>query len=246
MRINQKKSQVFCFNISSFILLIVMFIHSAEAKDANIKRDSQLTESQIFSNIYLYDIWGGGSGGGSSPENALPYMSMLKGVFLNDSIKTIVDLGCGDWQLMEKIKVPRGKLYKGYDLVESVIEANKAKHAAENIHFFKIENINDFINVKADLLVVKDVIQHWPNEQVKFFLQKVLPNFKYALITNDYEKNFGIKDIESGGFRPIDLYDSHFEEISRKMNIRFFMDYPSHGIIKRVYIFENTEPFVFH
>ena len=240
---NKKKYWVLILALLS--VLTSIYLYTSRITNAPRPAPAQLTEAQIFTNIYSSDMWGGGSGFGSRPENATAYMSMLRGIFSSKAIKTIADLGCGDWQLMEKIKVPNGAIYKGFDLVESVIETNKAKHAAENIHFFKIENLNDFINVKADLLIVKDVIQHWSHEQVKFFLEKILPNFKYALITNCYIKGINAPDLKLGDFHPIDLQAAPFDEITRKMNIKFFMDYPSHGNIKRVYIFENAQPYVF-
>lgn len=210
------------------------------------RNQSNPPEKEAFTDIYKRDLWGGGSGPGSKPENALAYMTMLRGVLLNDSIKTIADLGCGDWVLMEKIKVPNDKIYTGFDLVESVIDKNISKHAAKNISFVKINDINDFVNVKADLLIVKDVLQHWPDEQIQFFLEKILPNFKYALITNDYAKDNSKLKIKHGGFRDLNLQAKPFNKATDDINFKIFMDYPAHGKIKRVYLFESKKPYIFN
>jgi hypothetical protein len=37
----------------------------------------------------------------------------------------------------------------------------------------------------GDLLLIKDVLQHLSNHSVQEFLEKVLPRYRYALITND-------------------------------------------------------------
>ena len=176
MASNKKKYLVLILALLVLSVLASIYFYKSKRTNSLSLANAHLTQAEIFTKIYSADMWHGGSGDGSKPENAIAYILMLRGIFSSDSIKTIADLGCGDWQLMEKIKVPNDKIYQGFDLVESVIEENKAKHAAANVHFVKIDNLDDFINVKADLLVVKDVIQHWPHEQVKFFLEKILPN----------------------------------------------------------------------
>ncbi len=244
MDLNKKKlRQSLIILVTIISIYIVIIAPASQPQDQN----GLLSETQIFSEIYSNKKWrGGGSGPGSKPQNSIAYMAMLRGFISNNSIKTIADLGCGDWMLMEKIKVPNDKIYNGFDLVDSVIDANTSKYSAENIKFVKIENINDFINVKADLLIVKDVLQHWPNSQVEMFLEKILPNFKYALITNDYLSFMPNLDIPLGGFRTLDLQSRPFSKITDNINLKFFMDYSSHGATKRVYLFENPEPFVFH
>ena len=63
---------------------------------------------QYFTNIYENNIWGGinknneyngNSGGGSDINfNIDTYVPVLKHFILNNNVKSVVDLGCGDFK----------------------------------------------------------------------------------------------------------------------------------------------------
>ncbi len=164
-----------------------------------------------FGEIYRTEHWGvgEGSGKGSNPNAARSYLALLQ-EYLNDPrFHTIVDLGCGDWQLMSKVTIPKNKQYYGYDVVPWLIAANNKKFAVDNLHFLTVKHLRDFEKtaVEGDLLIVKDVLQHWPNSEIEYFINKVLPHFKYALITNDYNPRAAHQnlDIMMGYHHPLDL-----------------------------------------
>ncbi|MBY0263807.1 MAG: hypothetical protein K2P90_00010 [Holosporales bacterium] len=194
------------------------------------------SEEKIFTHIYENNLWGKGSGPGSDPSKAQPYISLLQTVFENPKYKTIVDLGCGDWQLMEKIRIPHDKFYKGFDVVHSVINDNIQKHQRTNVQFYHIHELKKFQNVTGDLLIVKDVLIHWPIKTILFFLQDILPHFKYALLTGDYGSN---SDKEMGSYSPLDLQAPPFSA----QNLTVLLDYqvPDHnGLKKRVWFYERA------
>lgn len=140
-----------------------------------------------FERIYREKMWGineegkGFSGGGSLLESALPYYEYLIKFMRDHNVRSVVDLGCGDWTLSKYIDW-RGIDYTGYDVVEFVIEENIKKYASDNIRFF----CANFIEVEvpaADLMICKHVLQHMPNRDIFSFL-KLLPKFKHCLILN--------------------------------------------------------------
>jgi len=69
----------------------------------------------IFDRIYLTDEWNGGSGPGSQPQNTAKYVKFLNSFIRENKIKSILDVGCGDWQLMSMIDLS-GVRYKGIDV----------------------------------------------------------------------------------------------------------------------------------
>lgn len=194
----------------------------------------------VFSKIYEQHSWGNGSGPGSSPENTKAYRTVLQ-YFLNEpNVNTIVDLGCGDWQIMNLLTIPKNKKYTGLDVVQDLITAHQQKYTATNIDFKLIQGLADVPS--GDLLVIKDVIQHWPNAQIDEFVQTVLPKFKYALITNCFQacaawsglqKAYN-QDISLGGYRPIDLTDEPFN----LKNAELYIEYAGGGD-KRTYLWTN-------
>ena len=79
--------------------------------------------SSTFSEIYDKNVWGEGSGA-SGPIETRPYMEMLAAFLRNNEITSVVDVGCGDWKFSREMDWT-GIRYRGFDVVESVIEANR-------------------------------------------------------------------------------------------------------------------------
>lgn len=176
-----------------------------------------------FEEIYAENKWLYGSGEGSQRRHTKRYMSFLQAFLRSNNIKSVVDIGCGDWQFSQFIDW-KGIDYSGFDVVGSVIEANQRKFAAPGVRFqLTVGGTSDFPS--ADLLIAKDVLQHWSNDAIRAFL----PNFKkysYCLITNCVNPNGKTtnEDIENGGFRYLDLrlapFGIHAEELLSFTNNR--------------------------
>lgn len=150
------------------------------------------THKEIFTEIYDNNVWGG-SGGGSSPENTVEYRAFLQKFLKDYDIKTVVDFGCGDWSFSHLIDWS-GINYTGYDCVESVIKTNQKKNKFSNIKFTSILPLKSLDY--GECLIVKDVLQHWSNEDIDGFLQSY-KYFKYILITNT-QYNSDRPDINPG------------------------------------------------
>lgn len=79
-------------------------------------------------------------------------------------VKTIVEVGFGDFNLTGQILFNDNQIYTGYDVVESL------KRPDTKNKFFKIiSSVYDLKDIEGDLLISKDVQQHWPNKEVRFF-----------------------------------------------------------------------------
>jgi hypothetical protein len=202
-----------------------------------ILRYVNMRDVRIFSDVYKTNEWTNGSGPGSHPDNVKPYMALLQQYFDDPRFKTIDDLGCGDFQFMKLIHIPEDKLYTGYDLVPSVIEANKEHFGKSNVKFDTITRIEDLKDKSGDMIIVKDVMIHWSNERVWYFINNILPNYKYALLTNNFEPQSTLSnsDIYTGSFRPIDISQGPFNV----KNLELVLEYESHGINKKTYLYTN-------
>lgn len=216
-----------------FILLVILIISILLYK----YQREVLPEELVFTKIYDQILWGGGSGFGSNPIYAQPYLKLLQSYLDDPKFKSIIDLGCGDWQLMRELKIPDTKIYIGFDLVKSVVDNNIRSFQKENISFFHIHKLANLTNQNGDLIIVKDVLIHCTNQEIKYFFRKILPNFKHALITNDYSTTDNNSEISTGEFRAIDLEANPFNMTS----LRILLDYPAHGAIKRVYLYTKDK-----
>ena len=168
-----------------------------------------MSNAEVFSKIYKEDLWHGGSGAGSKLENVKEYVEILQKYIDKPEIKTVLDLGCGDWQFFKFLDLSSVS-YLGVDVVESVIESNSTLYSASNIKFIS-RDITTYEIPKADLIICKDVLQHLSNKDVVTILVKIITSSKFSLITNDFKpENTENKDIDNGDYRCLDLTLSPF------------------------------------
>ena len=173
-------------------------------KFESVKKDHK----EIFSSIYRNHVWEKGSGGGSYPENTVEYREYLQSLVNDPEINTIVDLGCGDWQIGRLIDW-KGKKVIGIDVVDGVIKENIQHFSSDNIEF-RVDDIQTCDIPECDLLIVKDVFIHWTNQEIKNFFKRDI-KAKKIIITNDDRVNGHNEDIEiTGKFRDVDITKSPF------------------------------------
>jgi SAM-dependent methyltransferase len=157
-----------------------------------------------FEKVYATNEWGHGSGEGSAPKHTRGYVKFLQQFLKQYQIRSVVDMGCGDWQFSRFIDWT-GIHYRGYDLVRSVIENNQKHFAKPGIEFFRYEGNFDELP-QADLLITKDVLQHLSQENIMRFLPTI-NRYPRCLITNCVNPHGPTlnKDIQDGEFRYLDL-----------------------------------------
>lgn len=145
---------------------------------------------EVFESIYHSHSWGGKSrsGPGSDKKNTFSYIQFVNHwLERHPECKSIVELGCGDWATTGLINLSPRHSYFGQDIVPSLISSNQKLYQSGSIHF----ECFDFLSQAppcADLLLIKDVLQHLSNDGVHAFLRDILPRYRYAIITNDIHK----------------------------------------------------------
>ncbi|MCP9901110.1 class I SAM-dependent methyltransferase [Cyanobium sp. Cruz CV13-4-11] len=169
-----------------------------------------MSTKDAFTRIYQRDTWGGGSGQGSRPEFNGEYIATLQRFMRLNDIHSVVDFGCGDWQFSRLIHW--GDItYTGIDIVDSVVAANSDLHASDSIHFQLFEDLASL--PPADLILVKDVLQHLPNHLVREYLDHFKAHYRWLIITNDDLPHSELnRDIDAGAWRPLRLDLPPFEE----------------------------------
>lgn len=159
----------------------------------------------VFDRIYRNGGWNGkGSGPGSAPAANREYIALLNRLITQKpGIESILDIGCGDWQIMRHVDLSR-KRYLGVDVAASVVASNAREFGRDNIRFQVLNPYQDDIP-EADLIIMKDVAQHLPAACVQKILERIASRCRYALIANDFTEQNVDRDIPVGGWRPINV-----------------------------------------
>ena len=194
---------------------------------------------ESFSEIYKYDVWDGGSGRGSTLGNTTQYRQVLEEFLHSHAIQSVVDLGCGDWQFSKAIDW--GDVdYVGLDVVPEVVEQNRRRFGPR----FRFEHIDASRSAlpKGDLLLIKEVLQHWPTSEILEFIPR-MHQYRYVIITNNIDvgpnQPMLNSDIGMGGYRPLDLRQEPFALPAQEL-LRFRSDEASEADVfnKLVLLYE--------
>ena len=160
---------------------------------ANLK---QKTNTEIFNSIYKTGAWGvnaeglGYSGAGSTGKPLIYSIEMLTSVIKSVApVTSIVDIGCGDLSF-GRAASRLVETYTGID-VSSEIIAQVSKGAPANMAFAVVDATEGPIPT-ADLVVIRQVLQHLTNDQILAVISRVKESKpKYVLI---FEHVFGPKN----------------------------------------------------
>lgn len=218
--------------------------------------EAKANVEDVFSFIFRQGFWHPDvkSGEGSIPSRNRRYMKILRDFFREKQIKSVVDLGCGDWSFSQQIDWS-GIDYLGIDIVPELIDSLNTRFGRPGVRFRR-DNLVTCPLPRADLAISKDVLQHLPGSMIAQYLER-LTSFKYAILTNDrlkYEPRSwrGLwrlvetplkpnSEIEPGGWRILRLNDPPF-----RLGAKVLADLPywaTDGVHrKEVLLWTNPDP----
>lgn len=190
-------------------------------KERHFRRFRNMSNEEIFSAIYKENMWGGKkgeffSGDGTHFEGRSAYIETVVSFIKEHNIQAITEVGCGDFAIMRNIlaQVPEVK-YTGLDVVPDLVAHNNAQFKSASISFQVTDAVNDPLP-GAELIIIRQVLQHLKNAAVAKVLEKV-KIFNYALITEHVPIT---KDVEPN------LDKSTGPHIRTRINSGLFIDLP--------------------
>lgn len=183
---------------------------------------------EVFDEIYRNSTWGYKSGSGSDPENAKPWIDTVNSYLSLDKVKTVLDIGCGDWRLGAEYNL-EGKSYLGVDVSS---EALQGRTDTDNVKF-KVTNALTMDIPQSDLILIKDVLQHLPTSDVIELMPKLIEKSKILLVCNDFT-NVNT-DTYAGGYRGLNLTIPPFS-----LSATDSWSFDSSPYRKTVYVFLNN------
>ncbi len=169
--------------------------------------------SSAFHRAYAEKRWGIGSGKGSDTALNAPYRRTVEQELRRLGATTVLDAGCGDGRALQGCDFG-GARYLGVDIVEHILPVAKSRLPYGEFQSLNLTDTPVQQWPDADIVLLKDVLQHWPNAHVWRICQQLPRKYKLALITNCTTPIPGYppvnSDIEFGDFRPLDLSASPF------------------------------------
>jgi hypothetical protein len=157
---------------------------------------------KVFSAIYNKRVWGNGSGAGSSEAEARPYLDAINSMIGFGGIRSVIDLGSGDGFIGSRI---RSEVYTGLEVHAPSVAQCKSAYPDRN--WLQVDFYHNRENIPSgDVLLLKDVFHHWPNEWVNDFLLWVLQErrWKRFIFTQDRNQIHPNQECHLGGYRALD------------------------------------------
>jgi hypothetical protein len=148
----------------------------------------------IFDEIYNKRIWGDGSlakplsGSGSNPDNAKTYVDFVRKAIQRLGLKKVIDIGHGDFEMWRDWQFAEVE-YLGIDISAVATSLARSKYSSDNLRFSTLDLTKVEEIPYAELLIIKDCLQHLPNFTILKLLEK-FSNYKYLIICNDIQVPF--------------------------------------------------------
>ena len=168
------------------------------------------SHERIFLYYFRHGVWGSDSksGPGSEISQTQQIIEELP-LILNDfSIRSIIDIPCGDFNWFSKINLKQVK-YLGIDIVEEVVNSNQRVHGSSSVSFQRGNIINAKID-SCDLIICRDLFIHFSNEDIFLSLLNLINSQARYILTTSFVDRPNNKDILTGQFRPLNLIKSPF------------------------------------
>jgi len=155
-------------------------------------RSAKQSARTVFGEIYQRNLWGGEagafySGPGSDSHAALLYAEGIKAFIANRDVRSVVDLGCGDFRVATMF-LGDDITYVGVEIVETLVTSNIANHQCDKISFQCLDIVDDQLPT-GDLCLIREVFQHLSNAEILKVIPK-LRQFRYVVYT-DYQPGPG-------------------------------------------------------
>lgn len=150
------------------------------------RRFGRLSRAEAFAAIYREGRWSrreeGGfcSGSGSAGLIADRYSRVIEEYAKAHQIDSVVDLGCGDFRIGSRLAALSLR-YCGVDIVPELVEHNRRRYESESVTFECLDIIEDPLPA-ADLCLVRQVLQHLSNDEIKALLPR-LAKYPHVVVT---------------------------------------------------------------
>ena len=160
----------------------------------------------VFTEIYRASSWGNEesvSGPGSTKARAAQFLPGLLAALRDLGTKTLLDAPCGDFNWASSL-AESVESYIGVDVVADLIRRNQERFASPRTRFLRRDIIRDPLPA-CDTILCRDALVHFRHSDIFTTLTNFRRTGARFLITTTFIGDRGNEEIETGGWRPINL-----------------------------------------
>jgi hypothetical protein len=175
-------------------------------------RASRRRHHEVFSRIFRENAWGDAesvSGPGSTRERGATLIPDLVDLVTTLRVKTLLDAPCGDFNWASDLAAVVDT-YIGVDVVDELIARNEAAYGSANRTFLTRDLTRDPLP-KADLILSRDCLVHFSFADIRAALRNFRRSGADYLLTTTFVERATNENIQTGGWRPLNLQAPPFE-----------------------------------
>jgi len=172
---------------------------------------SGLTLEERFEQIYKTNLWSdteSRSGAGSSLDATASLRISLPPLLRSLDTRRLLDVPCGDFNWMSHVDLT-GIDYEGGDIVESIIETNRARYESAGRKFMRVDLTSGPLP-DADVILCRDCLVHFSFANIMAAFRTMRGSRARYLLTTTFLDREANKDIVDGDWRPLNLVQAPF------------------------------------
>jgi SAM-dependent methyltransferase len=161
---------------------------------------------QVFRDAYRHNIWGDPesvSGPGSGLARTAAFRDQIPKLLIKLGARTLLDVGCGDLNWMKELQLPIER-YFGVDIVSELINHNRTNYSDREKVFIHGDLTRDDLP-RSDIILCRDCLVHFSFEDVWAALRNFKRSRSHYLLTTTFIEFPTNLDIETGGWRQLNL-----------------------------------------
>ena len=161
---------------------------------------------RIFTRIYRANEWGDAesrSGPGSTVFRTRLLRPRLAALFGCLGIRSLLDLGCGDFNWMRLMDLASVE-YIGADVVPEVVEQNLRRYADVGRKFVVMDMLREPLP-RVDLIFCRDGLVHFSFSDIAVAMRAMIQSGSTYLLATTFTGHTINEDMPTGGWRPLNL-----------------------------------------
>ncbi len=165
-----------------------------------------MSHEAVFTRIYRGSVWGSAesrSGPGSELVRTAGLRRELPELLGQLGVDVLLDAGCGDFRWMSETELPVRE-YVGVEVVPELVTELARPYARPGRRFLQADITRDELP-PADLVLCREVLVHFPDEDV----ERALANFRRTgarwLLATTFTARETNEPVDLGGWRTLNL-----------------------------------------